>query len=151
MIKVGPMVDGVQVAEIIGTLTENETLEFISMINQVFQLNPHPFLVLDIGRLEAIGREGFQAITTAIYRVVDNRGRMVLACKENHSIRKTLESWRSSITFVIYDTASEAVEILKGQVPPISAWTSNQHHNSRQLQVSGFFACEKRLFGLKLT
>jgi len=121
MIKVGPMVDGVQVAEIIGTLTENETLEFISMINQVFQLNPHPFLVLDIGRLEAIGREGFQAITTAIYRVVDNRGRMVLACKENHSIRKTLESWRSSITFVIYDTASEAVEILKGQVPPISA------------------------------
>lgn len=121
MIKVGPMVDGVQVIEIYGPFTERVRMDFISTINQVFQLNPHPFLVLDVDRLETISREGFQAITTAIYRVSDNRGRMVLVCKENQRMRKTFEGWRTSITFDIYDSAAEAVKILQGQVPPIPA------------------------------
>ena len=121
MIKVGPMVEGVQVVEIYGPFTERVRMEFISMINQVFQVYPHPFLVLDVEKLTSISREGFQAITTAIYRVSDNRGKMVLACSEHQSIRKTLESWRSSITFDIYDSAALAVKVLQGQVPPIPA------------------------------
>lgn len=123
MIKIGPKVDGVQVIVISGTLidTNNEILDFVSTINHIFHLDHRPYLVLDVEKLEKIDLEGCQAIATAIYRVVENRGEMVLACKEHHPVRQTLEGRQSSITFVIYDTASEAVEILKGQVPPISA------------------------------
>lgn len=120
MIKIKPVVDGVQVAEISGNLTENETLEFISMVNQVFQLNRRPFLVLDVEKLERIDDKGVQVICTAIYKADNNRGMIVLACGEHHPIRQIFEERRSSITFVIYDTTSRAVEILKGQCPPIS-------------------------------
>lgn len=121
MIKVRPVVDGVQVVEISDTLTENKTLEFISVVNQVFQLNRRPFLVLDIEKLEKIDDTGAQAIRNAIHKVDDNRGKIVLACSKHHPIRQALESWRTSITFDIYDSAPEAVKILQGQVPPIPA------------------------------
>lgn len=120
MIKIGPVVDGVQVAEIGDDLTVDNVLDFISAINQVFQKNRRPFLVLDIEKLGKIDDKGVQAIRTAIYKADNNRGKIVVACSKHHPIRQTLERWRPSITFDIYDSASEAVKILKGQVPPIS-------------------------------
>lgn len=121
MIKTRPVFDGVQVIEIIDTLTEEETLEFISVINQVFQKNRRPFLVLDIEKIEKIDDKGVQVICTAIYKAVNNRGQIVLACRQHHPVRQKFECRRSSISFAIYDTASEAVVFLKGQVPPVSA------------------------------
>ena len=116
MIKVKPAVDGVQVAEISGNLTENETQEFISMINQVFQKNKRPFLVLEIEKLVDIDDKGVRVICAAIYKAINNRGQIILACSEHHPVRQKLEGRRSSISFAIYDTASKAVEFLKGQV-----------------------------------
>ena len=121
MIKIGPMIDGVQVAEIIGNLTENETSEFICMINQVFQRNKRPFLVLDVKKLKEIDDKGVRAICIAICRADDNCGKIVLARSEDHPVRRILELRRLNINFEIYNTVLEAVKVLQKQVPPISA------------------------------